>query len=100
MASTVEAATITVNASNSQTLVSVVTFTGGMRLKVRTPDSNVYFGNAATSGASSGFLLAPNVDYEFIVKPVILGGGSDNNDIKVYNTGGSSATVTYAATAL
>lgn len=99
--SNVNAATLTVTASDQENLASSREFEGykSVKVVVRTTGTSVYLGNGSVAGASTGFLMLPDKDYEVILNsPTELSAVSSTYTLYVYNAGGSSATVTYFAT--
>jgi hypothetical protein len=96
----VEAATQTVGstATTSIGLNLLSSPARALKVLVRTPDAGVFLGNSGVAGAATGYELTPDREYEFIIRTTPGQATASANGLNVYNSGGSSATVSWLAT--
>jgi hypothetical protein len=96
----VEAATQTVGNGASTSLFGLLGSgqPGAIKMVVRTPATGVYVGGSGVS-TSQGFPLLADTDYTFILRPTVGNTTSAAHALNVYNNSGSSASVSWIATA-
>ena len=96
----VEAATQTVGSTATTNLgLNLLAYpVRALKILVRTPDTGVFIGNSGVASASSGYELVPDKEYEFVIRTVPGQSSSSANGLNVYNSGGSSATVSWLVT--